>query len=211
MAALLTAYIVLLPLLPAACIYWLLTPKAERGSNGNNAQGTANTNLGPTVFGIKFNVVGSTAFYFVLLLATAGIYAVVDTRQQSAFAEGTAWRVELPVSGSMIDATTKKPVEVALDDVSKSQLQVEIKPDYQFYGRKINFWVIRQQDRFPTIRLSIPYVSKTPELDLNDHQKVSINSEKRIITGVGTQWVLLRDPYTSNAATAPSPISAVKP
>ncbi|WP_157652291.1 hypothetical protein [Burkholderia ubonensis] len=196
-----TAFIILLPLIPAACIYWLLTPKAKNASNEsitnenhNAATGEVKTNLGPTILGIKFNVVGSTAFYLVLLLITFGVHA--STVIQNRINGSTAWLVEIPVGALIRDPNdSQKQTPIPIDASIQSQLQVSTQPSYLMFGDVIQFWVIPSNNRFPKVTISLPNMSSTPPLDLNDTRQVTRDDTIHKIELIGKQWLQIQRPY----------------
>ncbi|WP_321945347.1 hypothetical protein [Paraburkholderia sp. J10-1] len=217
-AYLVTAFIILLPLIPAACTYWLLTPNVKYDSGGNigavtvdRAQGDIRTSLGPTVFGIKFNVVGSTAFYIVVLIITFCVYTAVEMqaqnlfdRQQSAIKDGTAWLVELPVAAVTRDSSdSQRQTLVPIDANMQSQLQIAVQPSYLMYGDSIQFWVIPTNKRFPKVTISLPNVSSTPPIDLNDTHLVKYDYSTHTMEGIGKQWLQIQKPYDPKQASAP--------
>ena len=209
-----TGFIILLPLLPAACIYWLLTSEAERKSKyrNQNAAGNAKATIGPTVFGITFNIVGSTAVYIVVLIFAFSIFFVVNNQRQQAFSDNTPWLVELPIGAVTRDPTDPtKPKPVVMDMVTQNQLQIELQPNYQILGGSIMFWVMSENQKFPRIRIVLPNVSATPFLDLNDVDMVTQYPSLHRLTGIGKQWIRLQAPYDASSAATPKLIGTTSP
>ena len=209
-----TSFIILLPLIPAGCIYWLLTPKQLRGAPSDNATGNVKTSLGPMILGIKFNVLGSTAVYLVVLLITFGIYDVVgmqklqgDAQKQQALKDDAAWLVELPVGATMRDPQDPQKLKtVPLDPTTQSQLQVALQPNYEMYGDTILFWVTPHNKRFPKVIISLPNISSTPPVDLNDPAVIDYDYANHEMVGIGKQWIQIQKPYDASVAVKPTTI-----
>lgn len=102
-----TATLLLLPLVPAIILYYLLSPKAggvaakEGDAGGEVESGT----LGPWRVRLRFNVVGSTATYVILLVAATWIHRDAESMrlqaarlQAEALQDQQAWIVEVPVN-----------------------------------------------------------------------------------------------------------------
>lgn len=207
-----TTFILLVPLIPAACVYLLLTSKAEkelRDPQIGTAAGDIKTSFGPAVFGMKFNVVGSAAFYIVVLVLALVIFVTLDIQRQRALADNTPWLVELPLG--VIKRDPENPTKIksgTIDMETQNQLQLVTQPSYRISGESITFWVLAENEKFPRVTISLPNVSSTPPLDLNDITKVKPDFTRHHLTGLGRQWIQLQAPYDPSNAATPKLIGA---
>lgn len=196
---LVTAAILLLPLIPACIIYKLLTPRRD-GQVADHAQGKYEGKL--LKFGqvsVEFNVFGSSATYVVLLAAAFYIHYHQQQEQARAAALKGAWLVEVPVR---LKDDQGQPISA--NNGEMQAVQVELEPSLtEASANTLQFWVLPNNGRFPTARFSIPDrgLNSVP-LDLNNKQKVSIDLDSRRITGVEPVWIGLGQSY----AVGPQPL-----
>lgn len=196
MPLLVTASLLLVPLLPAAVLYLLLTPRRGRdGGGANAASGEAQAGQ----LKLRFNVVGSTATYVILLAAATWIYRDGEaTRLQEArlraqaVAEQQAWRVDVPVllrspAGAVIPANQGE----------MQQVRVELEPSLTIASsNELQFWVIPNEGKFPTARISLSPLSTRPEiLDLNDTRRIRHDYASRRMSGIAPVWLEIGRSY----------------
>ncbi|HEX5684801.1 MAG TPA: hypothetical protein VFY73_12310 [Ideonella sp.] len=190
MPLLVAACLLLVPLMPAAVLYLILTPRRGRGAgDANVASGEAEA--GRLKF--RFNVVGSTATYVILLGAATWIYRdseamrLEEARQRAdAIREQQAWLVEVPVylrspGGEVIPANMGE----------MQQVRVELEPSLTLASSNaVQFWVIPNNGKFPTARLSLSPLSTRPEiLDLNDMRRIQHDYAGRKMSGIAPVWL----------------------
>jgi hypothetical protein len=203
---LVTAALLLLPLVPAAILYYMLTPKRGRGevqagsAGGELESGTIDL----WRFKLRFNVVGSTATYVVLLVAATWIFRDADaTRLKTAalraeaLRDQQAWIVEVPVNlkgqqGEVIPA----------NEGQMQQVRVELEPSLTLASsNSLQFWVVPNNGRFPTARFSLGALSLRPTiLDLNDERRIEKDHLAKRLIGIEPVWLELGSPYGAPAA-----------
>ena len=197
---LVTAALLLLPLVPAAILYFMLTPK--RGDNADSGSAGGELESGTIDlwrFKFRFNVVGSTATYVVLLVAATWIYHELREAelQANSLRDRQAWVVEVPLN-------LKGPTGAAImaDQGQMQQVRVELEPSPTVaWPNRIQFWVVPNNSRFPTARFSVAGLTLKPTiLDLNDAQRVDPDQSKKKLTGIEPVWLELGSPYDSTAA-----------
>jgi hypothetical protein len=201
---LVTAVLLLVPLVPAAILYLLLTPKARPGGRqrvDNSAAGRMESGrIGPWQLKLQFNVVGSTATYVVLLALSFMIYNGTEDRrlessrlQAAAMRNQQAWLVEVPVNLKGPDGSA-----IAADTGQLQQVRVELEPNLTMAtSNSLQFWVIPNNDRFPTARLTIPSSIKPSILDLNDARRVDRQYDAHKLNGIEPVWLQLGQPYAA--------------
>jgi hypothetical protein len=203
-----TAALLLIPLVPAAILYLMLSPRRTASktvtgaltASADTASGeleTESSSFGKLKF--RFNVIGSTATYVVLLIAACWIYSSAEARRAEdarAIAESMrdqqAWFVRVPVNLKSADG---KPI--VADRGQLQQVRVELEPSSTFASSNtLEFWVLPSKGAFPTARLSIPTLSELPTiLDLNDPNRVDARHAERLLRGIEPVWLQLGAPY----------------
>lgn len=223
MPLLITAMLLLIPLVPAAVLYKVLTPKTRSARNApaqqeapsDHAEGEFD--LGGMLPGktkLKFNVVGSTATYVVLLIVSIFTHMRLSDladkeadRIEQSMKDNQAWIVETPIG--LKDASNRAlPVEGG----EMNQVRIELEPALTLASaNSITFRVITSNGRFPTARFNLPGIGLRPVvLDLNDSAKVRRDHKTRRITGIQPVWIVLGQPYAPGASspTASPPLGA---
>jgi cell division protein FtsI/penicillin-binding protein 2 len=212
---LIVSALLLLPLIPAAILYLLLSPKRSRDT------GRATGEIG-TIAGIRvqFNVVGSTATYVVLLIAATYIYLTLsqedtqrrlseeDTQrrlseeatQRDAMRDQQAWLVEVPV---MLENANNQ--QLTANNGELQQVRVELEPALTTASANtLQFWVVPNKGRFPTARFSITNLGVRAEvLDLNGETSIERDSAARKMEAADPVWLELGTAYAASGAVSP--------
>jgi hypothetical protein len=191
-----TASLLLAPLVPAAVLYLVLSPRRGRGAGaGNTASGEAEA--GRMKF--RFNVVGSTATYVILLAAATWIYRDSESmrlqeaaQRAEALKDQQAWLVEVPV---LLRSPTGEVIAANMGEMQ--QVRVELEPSLTLASSNaVQFWVIPNNGRFPTARLSLSALSTRPEiLDLNDARRIRHDYAVRKMSGIAPVWLEIGRSY----------------
>ena len=227
---LVVSVLMLVPLVPAAILYKLLTPaKARSGRGGSEAGGEFDgERFGLRGVKARFNVVGSTATYVVLLAIAIFVHqrmadsAAATAKAQAALA---AKRVEAAMAAKRIEAEVAKramsdgqtwriEVPVRLRDAQRNPLtalngelqlvRVDLEPAMtKATARSVAFRIAPSDERFPTARFSIPNVGLEPVLlDLNDSTMFERDYRARRLTGVQPIWITIGQAYGAQGAPA---------
>ena len=223
MPLLIVSVLMLVPLVPAAILYKVLTPaKARSGHGGSTAGGEFDgERIGLRGVKAKFNVVGSTATYVVLLAIAIFVHqrmadaAAAEARERAelekkridgaiaarAMAEGQTWRIEVPVR--LRDAQ-RRPLNAVNGELQL--VRVDLEPAMtQATARSIAFRIAPSDDRFPTARFTIPNVGLEPVLlDLNDSTMFERDYKARRLTGVQPIWITVGQAYGATGAAGPA-------
>ncbi len=195
---LVTAALLLLPLVPAAIIYLLLTPREKTpAADANAAKGTIQ--VGP--LNMQFNLVGSAATYIVLFAMAHMIYDKAEadriTTHQShvnELAANQAWQVEVPVN-----IMTGGVPSGDLAPGGLSQVQLRLDPGYMaMTSNMITFWVTPNDKRFPTAWLTYPDIVQPVKLDLNSDQFVKRNYDTKTISMLAPVSLQIGSHYAAN-------------
>jgi hypothetical protein len=239
MPLLVVSVLMLVPLLPAAILYKLLTPAKARTGRGAGAGGKFDGEFDGERFGLKgvrakFNVVGSTATYVVLLAIAILVHqrmADADARVRIAQAELDKTRIEGELEKKRIDGeiarramgadqTWRIEVPVRLRDAQRRPLaalngelqmvRVDLEPAMtQASARSIAFRIAPSDERFPTARFTIPNVGLEPVLlDLNDSTLFERDYKARRLTGVQPIWITVGQAYGAVGAAGPAVATA---
>lgn len=189
------AALLLIPLVPAAVLYKVLTP-----GDGDNATGDLITDAGPLgKVVLKFNVVGSTATYVVLLAVSILVYMHLATladkeadRREAAMRNNAAWIVETPIGLQNADGSVRQS-----DGTEMQQIRIDVAPALTMASAKsLTFRVLANEGKFPTARFNLPGVGLKPVvLDLNDPNKVRVDFDTRRIDGIEPVWIVVGKPY----------------
>jgi hypothetical protein len=217
-----TAGLLLLPLAPAAFLYKVLTPRRRTGTGPrDNASGTAG--VGSMSLGglrLKFNVVGSSATYVVLLVVAWLIYERVQAETATERLEQTkvfeasmlnqqAWLVKVPV---MLRDHANNVLPANRGELQA--VKVELEPAVTTADAKmIQFWVVPNNRRFPSARFNLTLGGLQPVvLDLNDDQSVLHDYTTRTMQGINPVWIEVGGiaPYSKPIA-ANAPVDPVPP
>ncbi|MBV1891855.1 MAG: hypothetical protein KUG60_00965 [Gammaproteobacteria bacterium] len=216
---LITAALLIFPLIPSAVIYLILTPsKTEGVPTENHAQGKYDgqvLKLGKV--SLEFNVFGSSATYIVLLCASFFMHGNIEEKELSKLARmaevekvkgeqetrrlalknNQAWLVELPVR---LEDKSGTPIEA--NNGEMKQVRVELLPSSTTaHSNKIKFWVVAQDGGFPDARLSIPGMSlRAQNHSLNDIKIIDHDHEQRKMTGIEPVWITVGDVYSKRGS-----------
>lgn len=220
MPLVIVSVLMLVPLVPSAILYKMLTPAKNRG--GGDAGGEVDWGvLGLKGVKTKFNVVGSTATYVVLLaiaifvhqrMADAAVSAAATQAElekkrldaelaKQAMGDGQTWRIEVPVR--LRDARLQ-PLPALNGELQL--VRVDLEPAMtKATARSIAFRIAPSDERFPTARFTIPNVGLEPVLlDLNDSTWFERDYKERRLTGVQPIWITVGQAYGANGATGPA-------
>lgn len=235
MPLLVVSVLMLVPLLPAAILYKLLTPAKARTGRGASAGGEFDgERFGLKGVRAKFNVVGSTATYVVLLAIAILVHqhmADNDARVRIAQAELDKKRIEAELEKKRIDGeiarramgadqTWRIEVPVRLRDAQRrpmaalngelQMVRVDLEPAMtQASARSIAFRIAPSDERFPTARFTIPNVGLEPVLlDLNDSTLFERDYKARRLTGVQPIWITVGQAYGAAGAAGPAVAAA---
>lgn len=155
--------LLVLPLAPAAAIFWLLSTRHDRLKDRVPGGVTRGVITIPVInFRMSFEAFGSTASYLVLLVFAALMYFHVENEERERLAAHYAWRVSVPVIVENPDGTTRGPW-----DPIYTQVTATLMPFQNFDNNYISFWVAKNDDRFPQVNLSIAGSPRT-SINLND-------------------------------------------
>ena len=204
MPLLVVSVLLLVPLVPAAILYKVLTPASSRTGKGGSTAGGAfdGGNLGLPGMRLKFNVVGSTATYIVLLAISIFVYMRLDetATAREAMKDDAVWRINVPVRLRSVDGKTVPAANGELQMV-----QVVLEPaSTQADAKQLSLRVWPESARFPTVRLSIPSVGTSPALvDLNDSTMFVRDYRTRELKGVRPIWITVGNPYSAAPSAPP--------
>ena len=199
---LITAGLLLLPIAPASALYFVLSPKSNRAHEAGKADGEIDTgllNIGR--FKLRFNLVGSTATYVVLLAAAVWVYRDAeanaeraDNLKAEALKDQKAWLVEVPV---MLRTQDNQVIPADNNEMKAVRVELEPSPTWLASYDTVQFWVVpNNSGKFPRARFSLTGLSLKPELlDLNDLQKVKHDFAGRKIEGVSPVWLEIGPAY----------------
>jgi hypothetical protein len=199
---LVTAGLLLLPLVPATALYFILSPKGNKARGAGEAGGDIDTpllNVGR--LRLRFNLVGSSATYVVLLAAAVWIYRDAEANAQSrdqmraeALKEQNAWLAQVPV---MLRTQDNKVIPADNNEMKAVQVELEPTPTWLGTYDTVEFWVVpNKSGKLPRARFSLAGLTLKPELlDLNDLQKVKLDYAGRRIEGVSPVWLEIGPAY----------------
>lgn len=184
---LIIAVLFLVPLFPAAVIYYLLTMRRNR------ERGRTDGNFDVPVLGFRmsFRAFGSTATYMVILaLAVSLFLSMQANRREDQMARARhAWHVEVPV---YIEGPQGR-----LDPADKmyTQVQAQVKPFQDVRNNLVSFWVVKGDDgRFPQVDLSIP-ATAGQALALDDPTSIVVDEESHQIRVSKPKVFRMSTPY----------------
>lgn len=185
-----TSVLLLLPLVPAAIIYVLLSPRNRDGQKkSDEAKGSYEGQF--MKFGklkVEFSVFGSSATYIILLSAAYYIHHETESEstKRSSVQDQQAWLVEIPVG---LTDLNDRPIPA--DNGEMQQVRVELEPSLTVASANaLQFWVVPNNGRFPTVRFSIPQLSVRAELlDLNSSNLVQHDYSAKKMVGIQPVWI----------------------
>jgi hypothetical protein len=190
---LVTACLLLIPLVPASILYLVLSPR-KGGGEGNTATGEV---AAPFSFGnlkLQFHVVGSSATYVVLLVVAIAVHAKVeeDRTKEEAVKSQRAWLVEVPVN---LKTQGNDPFPANKGEMQQVRVELEPSPT-QASANNIQFWVLPNNGRFPTARFSLSSLSLAPTtIDLNDSRRMHFDYGLQRMSGIAPVWITVGAPY----------------
>ena len=194
---LITAFLLLIPLVPAAILYVVLSPKRSRGE-GDSARGELVSPLSFGKFKLQFRLFGATATYGVLLLATFLLHQRIEGQfeREESLKEQSAWLVEIPIGLTM----DSRPMDAKNGEMQ--QVRVDLEPAFnRSTANTVHFWVVPNGGSFPTARLSLAALSQSAVVvDLNDRKLMRHELGSRRIVSVEPVKLPISKPYNPGGA-----------
>ena len=186
-----TSAILMLPIIPAAIIYLLLTPKNAKNKNESSGEYEGQFfNAGK--FKMRFNVFGSTATYILVLVAGYLIHSDIERQHQKQLSmqNQQAWLVEVPVK------LRDENGPLQANNQEMQQVMVTLEPgNLDASASRVEFWVVPSNEKFPTANFSMAGALNRETLDLNSEEKVIRDHSKRKLTSTVPVWLEVGAPY----------------
>lgn len=182
---LITSAMLLLPLIPASIIYLLLTPSKEK--NKNEAKGEYEGqffNLGK--IRVEFNIFGSTATYVLVIFFAYFMHNDMELQKikRLSLKDQQAWLVEIPVG---LKDSNKKPIQANNEEMQ--QVMITLEPgNIEASAKTLQFWVVPDKGKFPTVNFSMPGARSRVTRDLNDQNLTIHDHGSRKMQGVVPVW-----------------------
>ena len=166
--------LLLLPLIPAAIIFWLLSTRQKRLRGRVQNDVTKGVITIPVInFQMSFESFGSSATYLVLLAFSATMYIHMENENNEArlrfykqeverLTNHYGWRVSIPIVVVNPDGTRRRP----WDPIYK-QVTATLEPSQNFANSNITFRIAKNEEGFPGVALAIAG-SPVAEINLND-------------------------------------------
>jgi hypothetical protein len=168
----------------------------------------------------KFKVFGSSATYVILLFSSFFIHAdlqnnkvlelgiqrdiMTDKNKAEArrlvlemgvrrlsLMDHQAWRVEIPIRFENI---TDSDLQEGFGGLK--QTRVELLPTLETpHSNRIKLWVVRQDEGFPAVRLTVPGAGMPRVIDLNDATAIDYDHSSRKMKGIAPVWFAAETDY----------------
>lgn len=189
---LITSAMLLLPLIPASIIYLLLTPSDKKEKNEARGEYEGRfLNLGK--IRIEFNVFGSTATYVLVIFAAYFMHNDMELQklQRLSLEDQQAWLVEVPVKLKNIDGD---PLQA--NNGEMQQIMIMLEPgNVEASASTLQFWVVPNKGRFPTVNFSMPGARSPVTIDLNNQNMVGHNYGTRKMNRIVPVWLEIGAAY----------------
>lgn len=198
------AALLLVPLGPAAAIYYLLSTRKARELGTIKGDG-----LQLLGFRISFEAFGSTATYLVILALAMGLFIQMlgnakQEHDQQLKADQAKLEAHLQAAWQVVVPVYIKGPKGDLDasDPTYEQIQTAVLPFQSVSNNLVTFWVIKERGRFPQVNLAIANTAGH-SIDLNDSSNIEVDEDNNKLV-VATPTVLtLQAAYDAPIAKGP--------